>query len=329
MIEPLTRHSLKECAPQLAAASAERVRDELFEILDGKRPSAALAALFQLGLLQQVIPEVITLAETQQSQPHQFDVWRHTLLTIERLNTIIQIIAPQRHPDLAASPQVGMVVSALSAVRDPLREHAARQWPNNRSHKALLMLAALMHDTGKPATRSLDDTLRIRFLGHEQTGETLASRRASELRLSNDEIQRLTAIVRHHMRPHWLHDSRPLTPRAIYRFWRDTGPAGVDICLLAMADYLGTHGPTLDSRAWVAYLETVQTLLEHYYLRRASTVAPPALITGQTLLDHFGLEPGPRIGALLEAVREAQATGEIATTEEALAWVQRFLEENP
>jgi hypothetical protein len=110
------------------------------------------------------------------------------------------------------------------------------------------------------------------------------------------------------MRPHWLHDSRPLTPRAIYRFWRDTGPAGVDICLLAMADYLGTHGPTLDSRAWVAYLETVQTLLEHYYLRRASAVAPPALITGQTLLDRFVWNQDPhRRAAQQSAKRRSQA----------------------
>jgi len=130
------------------------------------------------------------------------------------------------------------------------------------------------------------------------------------------------------MRPHWL-AGRALTSRAIYRFWRDTGPAGVDICLLAMADYLATYGVLLDTQAWTHYVETVQTLLETYYLRRDVAIAPPALINGQLLLDHFHLEPGPLIGELLERIREAQVEGKISTAEEALEWARRFLNDLP
>jgi hypothetical protein len=128
------------------------------------------------------------------------------------------------------------------------------------------------------------------------------------------------------MRPHWLSGRAGLTSRAIYRFWRDTGAAGVDICLLAMADYLATYGALLDTQAWIHYVEMVQTLLEHYYLYRDTAVAPSALINGQQLLDRFHLEPGRLIGELLEQVREAQVEGEITTSEEALEWVQRFLD---
>ncbi|RPJ00256.1 MAG: hypothetical protein EHM39_05145, partial [Chloroflexi bacterium] len=105
-------------------------------------------------------------------------------------------------------------------------------------------------------------------------------------------------------------------------------PAGLYVCLLALSDYLGTVGPTLYPHAWIAYLETIQTLLEHYYDHHEITVAPPPLITGQTLLDRFGLQPGPQIGSILEQVREAQAVGEIGTHEEALEWIQRFLEQS-
>jgi hypothetical protein len=166
----------------------------------------------------------------------------------------------------------------------------------------------------------------VRLVQHEQIGEALAVERAAALRLSSDETARLAVIVRHHMRPHWLSGHAALTSRAIYRFWRATGPAGVDICLLAIADYLATYGARLDTQAWIHYVETVQMLLERYFLSRDTAVAPPALINGQQLLDRFHLEPGRLIGELLEQVREAQVDGEITTSEEALEWVQRLLD---
>jgi hypothetical protein len=54
-------------------------------------------------------------------------------------------------------------------------------------------------------------------------------------------------------------------------------------------------------------------------------VFPPALITGRDLIEQFGLLPGPRIGQILEAVREAQISGEVTDRKEALAWVRDLL----
>jgi putative nucleotidyltransferase with HDIG domain len=326
VIEPVTRRSIKEHAHRLAAVSPERVRDELFQILDNQRPATALTALYQLGIVEAVLPEAAAMHAITQGPPHQFDVWRHTLYTIEHLDNILRTIAPQRNPDLAANVQLGTIALALNGLRNPLQTHLAHQWPNGRTHRALLMLAALLHDTGKPATRTTDADGCIRFLNHEQIGAQLATERALALRLSSEETERLALIVRHHMRPHWLHDNDALTARAIYRFWRDTGAAGVDICLLALADYLGTYGASLDARAWASYSESIRALLERYYIHHSPAVAPPPLLTGQILLDRFGLKPGPQIGQILEQLREAQATGEVATNEEALDWVQRFLE---
>jgi poly(A) polymerase len=327
-IEPITRQSIKAHADRLAAVSAERVRDELFQILDSPRPATALTALHQLGILKVIIPEAAALQDVMQGSPHQFDVWRHTLSTVEHLNHILRVFAPQHNPDLTANIQLGAISVALHSLRPALRDHIAHQWPNGRTHHALLVLAALLHDAGKPAARTVDSDGRIRFLRHEQIGGEIAQARALALRLSNEEIERLTAVVLHHMRPHLLYSSGTLTTHAVYRFWRDTGSAGVDICLLAMADYLGTYGSTLDSRAWTSYLEMIQTLLESYYHRHSPAAAPPPLLSGQILLDRFELTPGPQIGVLLEHLREAQAVGDVSTTEEALAWVQRFLEQS-
>ncbi len=328
VIEPVTRHSITSNADRLAAVSAERVRDELFQILDSPRLATALTALHRSGILKVIIPEATALQGVTQGLPHYFDVWQHTRSTVEHLDNILRLFTPQPRPDSAANIQLGAISFALHTLRPALRDHIAHPWPNGRTHHALLILAALLHDIGKTAARSVDPDGRIRFLHHEQIGEQIAQERTLALRLSNEESERVTTIVRHHMRPHMLYNNDSLTTRAIYRFWRDTGTAGIDICLLAVADYLGTYGPALDTHAWTAYLEMIQTLLESYYHHYSPTAAPPPLLTGQVLLDRFELKPGPQIGILLDQLREAQAVGEVSTTEEALEWVQRFLEQS-
>lgn len=325
VIEPETRTNLKRYAAQLTEASIERIRDEFMQILGGTRPAAALTALQQLGVLGYIIPETQSLIGLTQSAPHQFDVWQHTLATIEHLDAILHLFTSQRSDDATARVQTGTIAFSLSHIRAELQGHLAQQWPNERTHRSIVILVALLHDIGKPATAQTNDQGRIQFLRHEQIGAKLAKNRAEELRLSRDEVRYLATIVEQHMRPHWLH-GQSLSARAIYRFWRATGETGVDVCLLALADYLGTYGVTLDTQAWIDYVSTIQTLLNRYYTRRDTLIDPPQLINGQTLLEDFGLPPGPQIGEILENVREAQVSGEITTTEEALDWIQRFLE---
>lgn len=325
-IEPETRRDIRTNAPRLVFASAERIRDELFHILEGTRPAAALGTLQRLALLEHIIPETITMQGVQQGFPHQHNLWQHTLATVERLDTLLQVISPQRDDNITANMAYGLAAFSLDYLRPYLQAHLNTEWPNQRPHRALLMFAALLHDSGKPATKQVDNSGHIHFYEHEMIGEKLSGDRAVSLRLSNDETAHISAIVRHHMRPHWLHSSAPLTRRSIYRFWRDTGRAGVDVCLLALADYLATRETLLDHEEWGSYLETIRGLLDHYYLHFDTAVGPLALLSGQDLLSHFDLSPGPQIGVLLDQLREAQAAGEVSTREEALAWVQRFLE---
>ncbi|NIO72308.1 MAG: hypothetical protein GTN71_25615 [Anaerolineae bacterium] len=76
---------------------------------------------------------------------------------------------------------------------------------------------------------------------------------------------------------------------------------------------------------WEGDLEFVAALLQDYYERHTEVISPPKLINGDDLKQTFGLEEGPRLGELLEAVREAQAAGEIRTRREALDYVKVLL----
>lgn len=329
LIEPTTRIALREHAHRLQECSAERIRDEFFAILQTPRPGAGLAVLQELGLLREIVPEAELLIGVPQPAPHQYEVWRHTLVTVERLHEILTLLEGQRPPDDVANVQLGLIAFGLAGLRAQLREHLQRAWANQRAHRGLLLLAALLHDIGKPVVREKQPSGSLSFHDHELAGAAIARDRARSLRLSNEEMARLEIIVRHHMRPHWLYTSRPPTRRAVYRFWRDTGEAGVDICLLAMADYLATYGVMLDAQAWVGYVEHVRELLESYFQRRGTDVAPPPLLTGHDLIRELSVQPGPLLGELIELVAEAQVEGEISTREEALELARRFLAQRP
>jgi hypothetical protein len=182
----------------------------------------------------------------------------------------------------------------------------------------------------KPATHSVDETGRIRFFDHDVKGAQTTARRAEAFNLSNDEIERIRVIVQHHMRFHFFasrmeSDRQEPSRKAIYRFFKDAGEAGVDLVLLGLADLRGTRGPALTQESWAASLDVARILLENYWEKREETVAPPRLLDGKELMLELQLEPGRVIGQLLEAIREGQATGKITSREQALDFAREEL----
>ncbi len=101
--------------------------------------------------------------------------------------------------------------------------------------------------------------------------------------------------------------------------------AGVDICLLSLADTRGTYGFTLPSHIWQSELEICRLLLEAYWEKTTEIVSPPRLLSGHDLIRIFGIKPGKIVGQALSEIREAQAVGEIHTQEEALVYVRNWL----
>ena len=119
------------------------------------------------------------------------------------------------------------------------------------------------------------------------------------------------------------HEGIP-TRRAIYRYFRDTGEAGIDLLFLCLADHLATRGPSLDLRQWQEHTQMTEYVLARHF-EEESLSAPPKLIDGNDVMKTFELSPGPRVGELLETLREAQAAGEVTTRQEALDYIKHIL----
>ena len=328
-----TRQKLKQAAGKLGSVSSERLRDELFRILEGPQPGTAIRALEMLGVLPHILPELSSLKGVDQPSPHVDDVWMHTLGVMNYLEEILSALAPGYDPEATGDLFTGLLMLRLGRYREQFRAHFANALNTNRSLRGLLFFAALYHDVAKPTCKTVDEDGRIRFWGHDEQGEEMTVVRASTLHLSNDEIQRLRLIIRNHMRVHF-HSTRleaeHKTPsrKALYRFFRDTGEAGVDLVLLALADTRATYGHTLTQESWIAVLDICRIFLENYWEKPTETVAPPRLLDGNEAMSELELNPGPRVGEVLEIIREAQATGKVSTREEALDYARSWLKEN-
>ncbi|HVU14054.1 MAG TPA: HD domain-containing protein [Phototrophicaceae bacterium] len=317
-IEPETLKDIRANVPRLLDTSIERVRDELFKLLAQSKPVAALRIADRLGLLTTIIPELAPLHDLEQYAPvHAYDVWNHTLAVVESLSEILAVVSARRTDETAAQFNLGMFAVALDVYRRQLQAHFDHEWPEGRTHVALLLLTALLHDIGKGmVTPRPNEENQPRFPDHEPVGAEAAAKRVEALHLSRDEQTLVVHLVRfHYGETLWQAE---LSPVDIYRYWKRHGEAGIDLIMLALADYLGAKGVNYDQKVWLGLVERAQTLLRAYYEEYERLVEPPVLINGNELMQALGLKPGPIVGELLERIREAQVSGVVTTTDEAL-----------
>ena len=168
----------------------------------------------------------------------------------------------------------------------------------------LQALAVLLHDIGKPPTRSFDAAdNRIRFNGHDRLGAEMAEKVMTRLRFSRQEIETVTEAVRNHM---IFKDVQQMRPARLKRFM---ARPNFEIELeLHRVDCAGSHGD----------MENYRFLEEKKKELASEPLIPPPLLRGHDLLE-LGMTPGPRIGELLHAIQTAQLEGEIKTRSEAFA----------
>ncbi len=331
-IEASTCDLIRRDAALVTGASAERVRDELMRIVAGPGSWRYLALLRDLSLLGQVLPEAAALIGVTQSPPHFQDVFDHSCSVLAHLEGLYALLWPDgayRRPEPLpgdqilplAEPQWHELAQVLDPYLDDLRAHLDLPVSGGHGRLACLSWAALAHDWGKPAMRSVDEGGRARFLEHDHWGTLLVQARAQALRMSAEEVAYIAHLVALHMRPGFLAHDYPPSRRALYRFFRDAGGTGPDCVLLSLADYAAIRAGHAEMDGWGRRLRTAALLLEVYFRERMHQVSPEPLLNGRQIMAAFGLKPGPHIGELLEGLREAQAVGEVTTVEQALAWL--------
>jgi tRNA nucleotidyltransferase (CCA-adding enzyme) len=256
---------------------SERIWGEVEKLLLAPRPSIGLALAMALGVVEALFPELHRLSGCpQEPEWHpEGDVWLHTLQVVDQ--------ARRRIDDL------------------------------DRPHQIAVMLGALCHDLGKPATTAVIDG-RIRSMDHEEQGVAPTGALLDRLNVHSfdgyDVRRQVTALVAQHLKPGAWYKVRDEVGDGAFRRLAQK----VDLELLyrlAQADCEGREPGRFDCRAMDWFVERARALgVEH---------RPPApILLGRHLLA-LGLSPGPRVGEVLKAVYEQQLDGRVTTLDEALA----------
>ena len=263
---------------------SERIWGEVEKLLrQAAKPSIGLALALEIGVIDRLFPELRALVGCEQEPEWhpEGDVWIHTL----------------------------MVVDNARALNDDL----------DRPRLLTVMLAALCHDLGKPATTTLIDG-RIRTMDHEQAGIEPTLGLLDRLNVHTidgfDVRTQTVRIVADHLKPGMFHKAGNVSDGAFRRLAQR-----VDMELLARvarADCLGRTG-NFDCSAMDWFLERARSLgVEHR--------APEPLLKGRHLLA-LGISPGPRVGEVLKRVYERQLDGAITSLDDAVAEAQSVLKD--
>jgi poly(A) polymerase len=310
-----TEDLVRRDAALIAGVAGERAREELLRLLALPGAGRRLAYLDELGLLTALFPELVPTRGVDQPVVHIWDVYQHSIQAVAALEYVLRE---------AGWEHAGPEALAMAPWSERLGLHFEREVSRGSTRRSLLKLATLLHDVAKPQTKATDTEGRTRFIGHPQEGAAIAAVVLERLRFSNREIQFVELLVRYHLRPTQMgqEDAVP-TRRAIYRYFRDLGDIGIDLLFLSLADHLATRGRTLDMEQWRQHTALTAYVLENRFA--ATPAATPRLIDGDDIITIFGLGPGPRIGELLENVREARAAGEITERQQALDLVRDLL----
>lgn len=316
-IDPDTETLIQRDSRLITTVAAERLRDELGYIFETHKAYQSFRHLDRLTLLTLLMPELTSSKGVTQPKEHFWDVFDHSLETVACIERLLREQDDSKEDDIIS----------LAPWSSDIAQYFDQRVGGGRTRRALLKLAALLHDIGKPAAKTIEESGRMRFLGHAKGGASMTVQIMERLRFSNREIKMVQLMIEHHLRPGFLLSEDMPSRRAIYRYFRDTADVGIDTLFLGLADHLAARGPMLDLDQWRKHTEVTKYMLSKWFEEKA-TVAPPKLIDGRILMEKLGISPGPQIGQLLEMVREAQAAGEISTAEEALGVARKYLENN-
>jgi tRNA nucleotidyltransferase/poly(A) polymerase len=321
-LDPETTAQIRRAGPTLGTVSPERLRDEFFRLLDGQTPAAGLRLLDHLGLIGEILPELEALRGLAQPAPHAFDVFDHSLATVGHLAKLSALLSGRSGKSEAGDLAEASALIRLGPYQSRLAAYLDFSPSFGRRRSSLLLWTALLHDCGKAGSQAIDAEGRIRFFGHETVGSRLAVEASRRLRLSTVETAEVEMTVLHHMRPEWLEAEGEPTRRAIYRFFRAVESTGPSVTLLSLADLQARYVPPVPAAVWENRVALAGGLLRAWYDERDAAVLPEPLLTGDEIMRLGGLRPGPEVGRVIEALREAQVAGEVTTRDEAETYVR-------
>jgi poly(A) polymerase len=276
------RAAMTDQADRLAIVSAERITSELTKLMLTPDPARGIDLLVQTSVAEQVLPEVSRLRMEADEHHRHKDVYQHSLTVLRQA--------------IALEPAYGL------------------------DGDLTVRLAALLHDIGKPRTRSLLPDGRVAFHLHEVVGAKMTRRRLAALRFPKDVVHDVSRLVELHLRFHGYGEGE-WTDSAVRRYVRDAGPLLSRLHVLTRADCT-TRNRAKALRLARAYDALERRIVELSEQEELARIRPE--LDGNEIMRILGVPPGPLVGRaydfLLELRLEQGELGRERVTQELLRW---------
>ena len=289
--------SIRRNRNRLEILSKERIVDELNKILVTPKPSIGFRLLDETGLLDYILPQLSKLkgVETVDGRGHK-ENFSHTLEVLDNLARYeVDAIAEGRLKDFV--------------FEDGVEVEKVRTEPD-----VWLRWAALLHDIAKPATKRYDPALGWTFHGHEVVGARMVPKIFQSMKMPlNEKMKYVQKLVGLHLRPIAL-VTEEVTDSAVRRLLFDAGNDIDDLMLLCHAD-ITSKNPRKVARLHANFELVKEKLIEVEAKDALRNWKNP--ITGDYIMDLFGISPCNTIGQLKEQVKNAILDGEIENSFEA------------
>jgi putative nucleotidyltransferase with HDIG domain len=261
----------------------ERIKMELDHIFLSFRPAVGMKSLYETSLLLTLCPEVKGLEELRQNEYHHLDVLSHSILIIEKLSWAFDWVVQNRREIIPSQDDL-----------------------------LALYYAALFHDIGKQDTFATDENGRVHFYHHESFSCQRAERIMERLRFSHPMRNRILRLIQNHMRI--LNLTQETKEAALRRLVNQIGDGTPLLVLHTLADKEASRG--------ILSLQSDEVVETHCLrildlFEKKEIVHPPPLITGHDVMT-LGYPPGPKVGQILNFIRQKQVEGEVTNREEAL-----------
>ena len=304
--DPETLALARRDAARASEPAGERRFAELRGMIAGPRPLLALELLDQLQLTAVVLPQLEAMRGVGQSANHHLDAHDHTIEVLRRWLEI------ERDLPTYAGEVSEQVAAALAA---PLADELTRGEG--------IRFAAILHDIGKPATRT-EQAGFVGFRGHDTVGAEMVVELCRDLRTSRRFSSYQAALTRHHLVLGFMTHERPLSRRRVWGYLALTGAEAIDVTMLTLADRLSAKGSRVADEAIEAHLELGREMLAEIVAVEAAG-RPEPLLDGSEIGALLGLR-GEDVGRAVRELAAAQFAGEVADRAGAEAHLREFWE---
>jgi poly(A) polymerase len=271
-------------ASRLSIVSVERINDELTKLMLAADPASGIDLLVATGVAGQVLPEVPALRMEVDEHHRHKDVYTHSLTVLRQA--------------ISLEARYGL------------------------ERDLVLRLAAILHDIGKPRTRSLMPGGKVAFHHHEVVGAKMARKRLIELRFSKDVVADVSRLIELHLRFHGYGDGE-WTDSAVRRYVTDAGPMLTRLHALTRADCT-TRNARKAARLAAAYDGLEERIEELRKQEEIDAIRPE--IDGNEIMALLGLKPGPVVGRarkfVLDLRMEEGILGRDRVIAELLQWAE-------